>query len=103
MKNLRFPLPNRSPHWAVAARVALAILLGYALANASGILLAHVLPMPRSDAVMTGLLVSFAIHAAAVLWVFSVRSLHTAWIGLALPTLILAVVCALLKYSGAAP
>lgn len=103
MKNQPISLPDKFPRRAVAARVLVAILLGYALANAVGILLAHILPMPRSDAVMTGLLVSFAVYAAAVLWVFSVRSLHTAWIGLALPTLILAVVGAVLTYSGVAP
>lgn len=87
-------------HWPVLLRALVAMLGGYALANAAGILLSYILPMPRSDAVMTSLLASFAIYAAAVLWVFSVRSLHTAWIGVLLPTLVLAIVSAVLRFSG---
>jgi hypothetical protein len=103
MKTPQTPLQIKSHPWTVAARVLVAIVLGYALANSTAILLTYILPIPRSDAVMTSLLVSFAIYAAAVLWVFSVRSLHSAWIGLALPTLILAAISAILKYSGVAP
>lgn len=87
-------------HWPIFLRIIAAIFGGYALATAAGILLSYILPMSRSDAVMTSLLASFAIYTAAVLWVFSVRSLHAAWLGLVLPTMVLATVSGVLKFSG---
>jgi uncharacterized membrane protein len=46
--------------------------------------------MARADAVMTATMLSFAIYACAVIWVFAARDAWRAWIGLGLPTLALA-------------
>lgn len=72
----------------VLGRVVLAALGGYAVAALSTGLLALVLPMPRSEAVTTATLLSFAVMVAVVVGVFAVRSLGRAALlvaGLALP------------------
>ena len=38
--------------------------------------------MSKPQAVLTGMLASFAIYAGAVIWVFAVRSALKAWVGL---------------------
>lgn len=64
------------------ARVALAVLGGYALASALVVLLAALLArmpaMPRAEAVLAASLLGFGIYAAAVVWLFAVHSLHRA-------------------------
>ena len=42
------------------------------------------LPMARMDAVLAGMMGSFAVHAGAIVWVFAAGSALRAWIGLAL-------------------
>lgn len=71
-------MPGLTYRLAVAGRVVLAAIGGYGIAALSAALLALVLPMPRSESVSTGTLVSFAIMAAAVVWVFAARSLGRA-------------------------
>ena len=56
---------------------------GYALAVVVSICLSLVLPLARSDTVVSGLLASFAVYLAAILWVFAVRSLRRMWLGIA--------------------
>jgi hypothetical protein len=67
---------------AVLSRVGAAAIGGYALATVSSILLSHVLPMPKAQAVLTGVLISFAIYTCAIMWVFSVSTATKAWSGL---------------------
>ena len=54
---------------------------GYALAALSSVAVLA-LPISRPQAVLSGMLASFAIYAAAVIWVFAVRSALRAWVGL---------------------
>ena len=63
---------------AIAARVILAIVGGYAVAALASGWLALVLPGGRAEAVSTAMLASFAIMAAAVIWVFAARTLGRA-------------------------
>lgn len=70
---------------AVAARVGLAAFGGYALAGLATAFLSLTLPMVRSEAVATATLISFAILAGAVIWVFAARTLLRAALGLGLP------------------
>lgn len=63
------------------SRIVAAIGGGYALAALASVA-ALALPISRPQAVLTGMLVSFAIYAAAVVWVFAVRSALRAWTGL---------------------
>ncbi|BDB26143.1 DUF3649 domain-containing protein [Cupriavidus sp. P-10] len=69
----------------VASRAVAAIAGGYALAALSTAALAVSLPLPRPEAVTAATLLSFAVYAAAAVWVFAVRHAWRAWAGLALP------------------
>ena len=63
------------------SRIVAALFGGYALA-ALGSVAVLALPMSKPQAVLTGMLASFAIYAGAVIWVFAVRSALKAWVGL---------------------
>ncbi len=76
----------------VALRVLLAAVGGYFATVVTAIFLVNVLPLSRSDAVVTSALSTFVIYTLAVIWVFSAHSLRRATIGLLSPTLILAVI-----------
>lgn len=85
----------------VLSRIVVAALGGYALASAMAVLLALVWPLPRAEAVMASTLLGFVWYAVAVIWVFSVRSVLRAWIGILGVTAVLSLLCWLL--SGSAP
>ena len=63
------------------SRIVAALFGGYALAALSSVAVLA-LPSSRPQAVLTGMLASFAIYAGAVIWVFAVRSALKAWVGL---------------------
>lgn len=63
---------------------------GYLLASTVAIVLAKALPMSRLDAVLAGAMASFAVYVCAVLCTFIASSTLRAWLGIAVPTLILA-------------
>lgn len=63
------------------SRIVAALFGGYALASLASVA-ALVLPISKPQAVLTGMLASFAIYAGAVIWVFAVRSAWKAWTGL---------------------
>ncbi len=65
----------------LCSRIVAALFGGYALA-ALGSVAALALPMSKPQAVLTGMLASFAIYAGAVVWVFAARSAPRAWAGL---------------------
>lgn len=77
------------PQLAIASRVSAAIFGGYGLASLASIALAAVLPGGRADGVLGAIQSSFAIYAAAILWVFSARTATRAWVGLLVPTALL--------------
>lgn len=89
--------------WEITFRVLTAIFGGYVLTITSGILLAYVLPMSKSDAVTTAMLLSFAIYASAAMWIFSQRSLRKAVAGIWIPAAIFAALITLLKLLGVTP
>lgn len=66
---------------ALVSRIVAAMLGGYAIAALASVAVLA-LPMDKSQAVITGMLASFAIYAGAVVWVFAVRSAWRAWAGL---------------------
>ncbi|MBK4720997.1 DUF3649 domain-containing protein [Azospirillum sp. YIM DDC1] len=65
----------------LVSRIAAALFGGYALAALASVAVLA-LPMSTPQAVLTGQLASFVIYAAAVIWVFAVRSALRAWAGL---------------------
>jgi|SRR5699024_10751588 len=73
----------RGPGWLqVSARVAAALPGGYVAAVLATMLLARVLPMPRTEASMAATLASFAVYAAIALWAFAARSAVRLWLWL---------------------
>lgn len=66
---------------ALLSRITAALLGGYTLAALASVA-ALALPMARTEAVFTGLLLSFVVYTLAVIWVFAVRSATRAWAGL---------------------
>ncbi|HEY4369153.1 MAG TPA: DUF3649 domain-containing protein [Steroidobacteraceae bacterium] len=73
----------------VASRVLAAIVGGYVLASLATAVLAVVLPMPRAEATLTATMLSFAIYACIVLWVFATRSVWRVWAGVVVPAVAL--------------
>lgn len=80
------------PGWGVFSRSMAAILGGYTLASVTSVFCALALPGPRGQAVLTGMLVAIVICACAALWAFATRTALRAWMGILLPTLLLAAV-----------
>ena len=71
------------------SRIMAALIGGYTLAALTSVA-AVALPIAPSEAVLTGMLASFAVYAGAVVWVFAVRSAWRAWGGLFVAALPLA-------------
>lgn len=98
---------QRLAHWlqrpwlGVLSRSCAAILGGYALASALALLMALALPMPRGQAVLTGMMSGIVACACAALWAFAVRSALRAWLGIALPALLMFGIAALLQRGAA--
>jgi hypothetical protein len=65
----------------LVSRIMAALVGGYALAALFSVAVLA-LPLSKPQAVLTGMLASFAIYAGAVIWVFAVRSALKAWAGL---------------------
>jgi hypothetical protein len=89
-----------SPASQVLQRIIAATIGGYVLAAAISACLSYVLPhalaMPRADAALTGLLTSFVIYVAVVMWVFAARSLKRLWWQLGSATAVFATLAVLL-------
>ena len=63
------------------SRILAALFGGYAVAALASVAVLA-LPISKPQAVLTGMLASFAIYTGAVIWVFVVRSALKAWTGL---------------------
>ena len=70
----------------LVSRILAALFGGYALAALCSIA-ALALPIDGRQAVFTGMLAGFLLHAGAVVWVFAVRSAWRAWLGLVIAAL----------------
>ncbi len=92
--------PSAAYRWSVASRVLAGAIGGYALASALSLLLALIWPLPKAQAVLASTMLSFALYAAAVIWVFSVRSVIKAWLGMLLSTAAISLLCWLLLPGG---
>ena len=77
---------------AVISRSLAALLGGYLLASMVSVCVALLAPMPQVDAILTGLLLSFVFYLLAFIWCFACRSAWRAWLGVLLPSLVLAMV-----------
>ncbi|MBJ7406437.1 MAG: DUF3649 domain-containing protein [Bradyrhizobium sp.] len=71
------------------SRIIAAVFGGYALAALASVAVLA-LPIGKPQAVLTGMLASFAIYAGAVIWVFAARSAWRSWAGLIVAAAMLA-------------
>jgi hypothetical protein len=85
---------------AVISRVFAAVLGGYLVSALASVSLTMWLPMARAEAVVTGMMTSFLVYLVAVLWCFACRNAWHAWIGLIVPSLVLAAVSGLAYWMG---
>jgi uncharacterized iron-regulated membrane protein len=88
------PLPLSAAarwRWQIAARTLTAIFGCYALAAlaSSTLALLAAVGMPRVDAALTGMLLSFIFYAIGIIWTFSTATLYRAWAGLLLAAALL--------------
>ena len=83
----------------VSLRIFFAIGGGYLLASIASVFLSYILPLSKSDAVVTASLLSFAIFTGAVIWVFSAKRLRNAWLGLAVPILVLGAFILIIQFA----
>ncbi|CAG8866970.1 hypothetical protein PS627_02253 [Pseudomonas fluorescens] len=77
---------------AVTSRSLAALLGGYLLASMASICIAFLAPLPKVDAVLTGMMLSFVFYLLAFIWCFACRSAWRAWLGVLLPSLALALI-----------
>jgi hypothetical protein len=78
----------------VASRVAAAALGGYALTYAATACLTLLLPLSKTEAVLTAAMLSFVLYTGAILWAFGASTPARAWLGLLAP----AAVCAAIAF-----
>lgn len=78
--------------WAVVSRMLAATAGGYALASATaaglGLALAR-LGSNSVDAVLWATMLAFIVHAVAALWAFGCANARRAWLGIAIPAVLL--------------
>ena len=74
----------------VTSRVAAAALGGYVFTYAATACLTLLLPLHKTEAVLTASMLSFTLYTAAILWAFAAPTPGRAWLGLLAP----AAVCA---------
>ena len=77
---------------AVTSRSLAALLGGYLLASLASVCIALLAPMPKVDATLTGLLLSFVFYLLAFIWCFACRSAWRAWLGVLAPSLLLGMI-----------
>lgn len=77
---------------AVTSRIVAALFGGYLIAALTSVCITQWVPMPRADAVVTGMMLSFVAYLLAVIWCFACRTAWLAWAGILLPAAILAAV-----------
>lgn len=88
--------------WRVASRVLAAVVGGYALTSAVTVLLALLWPLPKAEAVLASSMLSFALYAGVLVWIFAARRLRVVWLGLILATAVCAGLSWLLLPGGGA-
>ena len=85
---------------AVASRVLAAVFGGYLLAALGSVCITLLLPVPRGEATVSGMMSSFVFYLLAVLWCFACRSAWRAWGGVLGACLALGAIAALSYWMG---
>lgn len=68
--------------WMVFSRIIASFVGGYILTAYITMVLAVLLPMSRADAVVLASLLSYVWFCIAIIWVFAVKSVLKAWLGM---------------------
>lgn len=66
----------------VLSRIIAAVVGGYAFSTMVILILTYLLPLPQKDALMLSTMLSYIIYLLTIIWVFSVKTVRTAWIGM---------------------
>lgn len=74
----------------MVARCVAAVLGGYGCTQVASIVVAHLVPGSRADGVLVATMTSFLVYTGAITWSFAAASTRRAWIGLLVPTVLLA-------------
>ncbi|MCL1060289.1 hypothetical protein L2729_20195 [Shewanella gelidimarina] len=77
--NFNFKHLIRLPAFNITSRALAAIFGGYLVAATACGLLAVTLPLIAVQSTLTAMMLSFAVYAAAIIWVFSVKHHLLAW------------------------
>jgi hypothetical protein len=91
-----FSFAEQRPWLNTGLRCLLAIFGAYLLAALASVVFALALPLPRTDAVMAAMMLSFIIYLLAAIWAFAAATLTRAFAGLLLPAGILGLLLAAL-------
>ncbi len=83
----------------IALRILIAVAGGYTLTSLAAIFLSYALPLSKSDAVVMASTLSFALFTGAIIWVFSVKSLRSAWLGLVAPGLVFGALILIIQFA----
>jgi len=81
-------LLNAQSNSAIFSRVVAAILGAYFLANLVAIAISFIVTGPMAGGVAIGMLSSYLVYGAAIIWVFAAATATQAWLGLASACLI---------------
>ncbi|MBM3111439.1 DUF3649 domain-containing protein [Pseudomonas arcuscaelestis] len=77
---------------AVTSRCLAAVFGGYLLAAMASVCITLLAPMPKAEAVISGMMLSFLFYLVAFLWCFACRTAWHAWWGVLVPSLVLGAV-----------
>lgn len=98
--NLKVAALPLSYRLAVTSRCLAAVLGGYMLAAMASVCVTLLAPMPKAEAVISGMMLSFLFYLVAFLWCFACRSAWHAWWGVLLPSLVLGAINGLAYWAG---
>lgn len=82
---------------AISLQALAAIFGGYLLASASTLFLSAILPLSKTEAVITASLFSFVVYPMAIIWVYARQDVKRAWLGMVVPSVILIAIAWLLS------
>ncbi|MBR0644240.1 DUF3649 domain-containing protein [Plastoroseomonas hellenica] len=91
------PASERLRILGILSRTVAALFGGYAAAALASVCLAVGLPASPAEAALTGMMASFAVMTGAVVWVFAAATALRAWIGIAIPIVLLGGIFLLLR------
>ena len=84
----------------MTSRCLAALLGGYLLAAMASVSLSLLLPLPRGEAVIRGMMLSFRFDLGAFIGVFAARNAWMAWFGVLAPSAALAIINGLTWWVG---